>query len=149
MAYDEEVAGRIRKLLSDRSDVFEQPLMGGLCFMIGASLCLVIFFMRLWLPESPRWLVTHGQAAASARVTLWDAHVRWTPGRWDLAALYSRGSISNSRCQFLRTLVVEYRDADTGSLNSSSTVKPSAAAASRLSASCSLIDLSRPDELRP
>jgi hypothetical protein len=39
---------------------------------------------------------THGQAAASARVTLWDAHARWTPGRWDLAALYSRGSISNT-----------------------------------------------------
>jgi hypothetical protein len=24
---------------------------------------------------------THGQAAASSRVTLWDAHARWTPGR--------------------------------------------------------------------
>jgi hypothetical protein len=39
---------------------------------------------------------THGQAAASARVTLWDLHARWTPGRWDLSALYSRGSISNT-----------------------------------------------------
>jgi hypothetical protein len=39
---------------------------------------------------------THGQAVASARVTLWDLHARWTPGRWDLAALYSRGSISNT-----------------------------------------------------
>ncbi|MFL6664955.1 MAG: hypothetical protein ACJ8G7_22510 [Rhizobacter sp.] len=39
---------------------------------------------------------THGQAATSARVTLWDAHARWTPGRWDLSALYSRGSISNT-----------------------------------------------------
>jgi hypothetical protein len=39
---------------------------------------------------------THGQAVASARVTLWDAHARWTPGRWDLSALYSRGSISNT-----------------------------------------------------
>jgi hypothetical protein len=39
---------------------------------------------------------THGQAAAGARVTLWDAHARWTPGRWDLAALYSRGTISNT-----------------------------------------------------
>jgi hypothetical protein len=37
-----------------------------------------------------------GQARASARVTLWDAHARWTPGRWDLSALYSRGSISNT-----------------------------------------------------
>lgn len=39
---------------------------------------------------------THGQAVASARVTLWEAHARWTPGRWDLAALYARGSISNT-----------------------------------------------------
>ena len=39
---------------------------------------------------------TQGQAVASARVTLWDLHARWTPGRWDLAALYSRGSISNT-----------------------------------------------------
>ncbi|MBS0293100.1 MAG: hypothetical protein JSS01_11385 [Proteobacteria bacterium] len=40
---------------------------------------------------------THGQQGfASARVTLADVHARWTPGRWDLAALYARGSISNT-----------------------------------------------------
>jgi len=38
---------------------------------------------------------THGQAP-SARVTLWDLHARWTPGRWDLSALYTRGTISNT-----------------------------------------------------
>jgi MFS family permease len=32
-----------------------------LAFFIGASLGLVIVFMRLWLPESPRWLMTHGR----------------------------------------------------------------------------------------
>src|SRR5207253_11364633 len=34
-------------------------------FLIGALLALVVFFMRLWLPESPRWLMTHGRAAAA------------------------------------------------------------------------------------
>src|SRR5262249_23184448 len=27
-------------------------------FLIGAVLALVVFFMRLWIPESPRWLMT-------------------------------------------------------------------------------------------
>ena len=31
-------------------------------FFIGAALSLVILFMRLWIPESPRWLITHGRA---------------------------------------------------------------------------------------
>lgn len=32
----------------------------------------------------------------SARVSLWDLHARWTPGRWDLSTVYARGSISNT-----------------------------------------------------
>jgi len=39
---------------------------------------------------------THGQAVASSRIALWDLHARWTPGRWDLTALYSRGTISDT-----------------------------------------------------
>lgn len=32
----------------------------------------------------------------SARVSLWDLHARWSPGRWDLSSVYARGSISNT-----------------------------------------------------
>jgi MFS family permease len=32
-----------------------------LAFLIGAGLALFILVMRLWIPESPRWLMTHGR----------------------------------------------------------------------------------------
>jgi MFS family permease len=34
-----------------------------LAFFIGAALGVVIFIMRIWIPESPRWLVIHGRPA--------------------------------------------------------------------------------------
>src|SRR5207248_7809787 len=34
-------------------------------------------------------------AQPDPRITLWEAHGRWTPGKLDLSALYARGSISD------------------------------------------------------
>jgi hypothetical protein len=34
--------------------------------------------------------------ASNARLTLWEAHTRWTPGHIDLSALYARGTISDT-----------------------------------------------------
>lgn len=39
---------------------------------------------------------TAGFGAPDARVTLWDLHARYTPGPWDLSALYARGTINNT-----------------------------------------------------
>jgi hypothetical protein len=36
------------------------------------------------------------QGRPAALVVLWDAHARWTPGRFDLSALYARGTISHT-----------------------------------------------------
>src|SRR5258708_23295819 len=48
---------------------FIDPAIGWrLAFLIGATLGLVIVVMRLWIPESPRWLVTHGFPQAALAV---------------------------------------------------------------------------------
>jgi MFS family permease len=39
-----------------------------LAFLIGAVLGLVVFLMRMWIPESPRWLMTHGHVAVAEAI---------------------------------------------------------------------------------
>jgi MFS family permease len=41
--------------------VLDPELGWRLAFLIGALLAFIILFMRMWIPESPRWLMTHGQ----------------------------------------------------------------------------------------
>jgi TfoX/Sxy family transcriptional regulator of competence genes len=39
MAFDEKLAARLRRLLSDRDDVSERAMFGGLTFMLGGHMC--------------------------------------------------------------------------------------------------------------
>src|SRR5262245_19265902 len=49
-------------------DLLPPDLGWRLAFFIGAVLGLIILFMRMWLPESPRWLMTHGRADEAAAI---------------------------------------------------------------------------------
>lgn len=43
MVYDEQIAERVRGILSARSDVVEKPVVGGGCgFMVGGHLCVAV-----------------------------------------------------------------------------------------------------------
>ena len=39
MSYDEKTAERVRRILSRRRDVVEKKMFGGLCFIVGGSMC--------------------------------------------------------------------------------------------------------------
>jgi TfoX/Sxy family transcriptional regulator of competence genes len=39
VSYDEKLAGRIRAILSERDDVVEKKMFGGLCFMVNGAMC--------------------------------------------------------------------------------------------------------------
>jgi TfoX/Sxy family transcriptional regulator of competence genes len=53
MAYDEKLADRVRRLLSDRDDVSERAMFGGLTFMVDGNMCCGVNKTELILRLSP------------------------------------------------------------------------------------------------
>ncbi|MDB5625348.1 MAG: major facilitator superfamily 1 [Tardiphaga sp.] len=51
-----------------------------LAYGIGAMLGLIVLLMRFWIPESPRWLIIHGQPEAAEKIVREiEAHTRHAP----------------------------------------------------------------------
>ena len=84
MAYDEEVAERIRAMLSGRSDVHEKKMFGGLCFMVRGHMCCAIsgrggLLVRLG-PDAPAFLFSEPHAAPmEMRGRMMTGYIRVAP----------------------------------------------------------------------
>lgn len=53
MAYDEGLAQRVREVLSDRQDLAEKKMFGGLCFLLGGNMACGIVGEELMLRVGP------------------------------------------------------------------------------------------------
>ncbi len=81
-----------------------------LAFLLGAALSVVIFFMRLWLPESPRWLITHGRVDEANRVVAAiEARFANLPPADDLPRVRLRTRRSTPLTDVAHTLLIRYR----------------------------------------
>ena len=61
-------AGSVAAIVLLDPAVVDPELGWRLAFLIGAALGLIVLVMRMWLPESPRWLMTHGRLAEATAV---------------------------------------------------------------------------------
>ncbi len=53
MAYDEGLAQRVREALTERRDLTEKKMFGGLCFLLGGNMCCGIVGDELMLRVGP------------------------------------------------------------------------------------------------
>jgi MFS family permease len=81
-----------------------------LAFFIGAGLACIIFLMRFWIPESPRWLMTHGRIDDARRVVEGiEARLGAIPAVEILPRARLRARKSTPIADVARTLFVEHR----------------------------------------
>jgi MFS family permease len=81
-------------------------------FLIGATIGLVILLMRLWIPESPRWLITHG-FVHEARTVVHGIEARYAPADLPPVGAHARARLvmrdHTPLGEVARTLFITYR----------------------------------------
>ena len=60
--------GSVLAIVLLRPEVIDPAWGWRIAFFVGGGIGLAILLLRRWIPESPRWLVTHGYAAEADRV---------------------------------------------------------------------------------
>jgi MFS family permease len=55
-----------------------------LAFLVGAAIGVIVFVMRMWIPESPRWLMVHGREA-EAEAAVAEIEERFRHAGFELA----------------------------------------------------------------
>jgi MFS family permease len=80
-----------------------------LAFLIGAGVAAIIFLMRFWIPESPRWLITHGHDAEARQVMAAIEARCHAPPAGILPQVRLRARAATPLAQVLRVLFVQYR----------------------------------------
>jgi MFS family permease len=92
---------------------FDPDIGWRLAFFIGAALGLVVFLMRLWIPESPRWLITHGypERAQTIVAQIEDAirQQHGVPAAATVSKVRLRMRSHTPLMEVARTLFVTYR----------------------------------------
>ncbi len=86
MAYDDLLAARVRRTFSDRHDVVEKPMFGGLTFMVAGNMCCGV------------------NDAGTALEDLHSAHIR----AWDLMKRPMRGIVAVTTAGCARQETVDH-----------------------------------------
>jgi MFS family permease len=83
-----------------------------LAYLTGAVLGLVVFVMRMWIPESPRWLMIHGRPDQAHAIVdeIEQSVVGRTQGQLDLPKVRLRMRDHTPLSEVARTLFSVYRN---------------------------------------
>jgi MFS family permease len=89
--------GAVVSLVVLHPSVIDPEIGWRLAFIVGGALSLLVLLLRRNIPESPRWLMTHGQPEEAERIVsgiereVWLRHGRLPPLEYGPTTLHRRG----------------------------------------------------------